>query len=72
MIVLSYTNPVQENPNFYVAIHKRTFEVKFDMAKWNFSLVFVPAACPAFAILPKAPFSQAALAVTYLFNAKIE
>lgn len=43
-----------------------TFAVKFATAKWNFSLVFVPASCPAFATLPKAPFNHVVPAVMYL------
>lgn len=43
-----------------------TLAVKFDNAKFHFSLVFVPASWPAFATLVKAPFSQLVPAVTYL------
>lgn len=50
----------------------RTLVAKFDNAMFHFSLVLVPATCPAFATLLKAPFSHAVPAVTYLqFKRKI-
>ena len=49
-----------------------TLAVKFETAKLNFALVFVPATCPAFATLLKAPFSHAVPALTYLYQVKTE
>lgn len=52
-----------------VARRNLTFAVRFDIAVWNFCLVFVPATLPTFATLVKAPFNHAAPAVTYLHKA---
>lgn len=48
-----------------------TFAVKLDRAVFHFSLVLVPATCPAFVTLLKAPFNQDVPTVTYLIQTSI-
>ena len=45
---------------------EHTFAVKSETTNFHCCLVFICATFPAFDTLPKAPFSQAAPAVTYL------
>jgi hypothetical protein len=66
------TDYFQSPSNMLAPRVEPTLAVKFETAKLNFSLVFVPATCPALATLLKAPFSQAVPALTYLSRIKTE